>query len=121
LKLIKALVVGLIGGAVLFSGVYGCKSAFIKAPPPPATQDQPLALGDVGRGKLLYDTLCVTCHDADIHKREGRLVKSYAQLAAEVGRWQGNAGFRWSSTEIQDVTAYLNTVFYRFGCVQGPC
>ena len=69
---------------------------------------------DIGRGKLLYETFCVSCHDKSVHARGQKLAKSYPEIRAQVNRWQSNIGQSWSASEIEDVTAYLNHSIYSF-------
>ncbi len=66
------------------------------------------------RGELLYQTHCVACHDKQVHWRERKIVGDWASLAAEVRRWDANLGLRWNDEAVQEVTRYLNRVFYRF-------
>jgi mono/diheme cytochrome c family protein len=74
----------------------------------------PACARDVERGRLLYETFCVSCHDRSVHARKQRVAKSYSQVKAQVERWQGNIGLTWDKTEIEDVAAYLNSTVYQF-------
>jgi hypothetical protein len=69
---------------------------------------------DLSRGRLLYETHCIGCHDKQVHWRERRLAHDWPTLAAQVRRWQTNTGLGWSQDEIDDVAGYLNTTIYRF-------
>lgn len=69
---------------------------------------------DLERGRVLYETFCVSCHDRSLHARKEPLAKSYAQLKAQVQRWQDNIGLSWDKSEIEDVAAYLNHTVYLF-------
>ena len=71
------------------------------------------------RGKLLHGTFCQGCHDESIARREFRLAKSYAEVRAQVARWQANTNLKWQPEDISDVTAYLNAAYYGFNC-EGP-
>ena len=66
------------------------------------------------RGELLYQTHCVACHDKQVHWRARKIVGNWADLAAEVRRWETNLGLGWSDDAVEDVTRYLNRAFYRF-------
>ena len=96
------------------------------ASPPAATQAptevevEPVVL-DVGRGRLLYDTHCVTCHDREVHWRDRSIVGAWSDLLVQVDRWQSNTGQRWTSAEIGDVAAYLNAIYYRMPCPGVGC
>lgn len=66
------------------------------------------------RGELLYQTHCVACHDKQVHWRARKIVGNWADLTAEVRRWETNLGLGWSDDTVEDVTRYLNRAFYRF-------
>lgn len=67
----------------------------------------------VSRGQLLYETHCIACHNAQMHWRDGRLVKDWQGLKALVRHWQANAKLDWSEADIVEVSRHLNGVFYR--------
>lgn len=96
------------------------------ANPPAATQTaamvevEPVVL-DAGRGRLLYDTHCVSCHDREVHWRDRSIVGAWSDLLVQVDRWQRNTGQRWTSAEIGDVAAYLNSLYYRLPCPMVGC
>lgn len=96
------------------------------ASPPAATQTEtrveaePVML-DVARGRLLYDTHCVSCHDREVHWRDRSIVGAWSDLLVQVDRWQGNTGQQWTSAEIGDVAAYLNSIYYRLPCPVVGC
>jgi hypothetical protein len=71
---------------------------------------------DVGRGRLLYDTHCLSCHNREVHWRDRSIVGSWSDLVAQVVRWQNNAGQHWATSEVGDVAAYLNALYYRMPC-----
>lgn len=66
------------------------------------------------RGELLYTTHCITCHSAKIHWRDKKIARDLIGLNAQVRRWQGIAGLKWSGEDIVDVTRYLNTRHYHY-------
>jgi mono/diheme cytochrome c family protein len=72
------------------------------------------AAQDNGRGKLLYDNHCGSCHNSAIHGRKDRWPQSLDQLRAIVDQWQTAQKLGWNREEIDDVTAYLNATRYRF-------
>jgi hypothetical protein len=76
---------------------------------------------DVQRGRLLYETHCIACHTTKAHWRDKHIVGSWADLLYQVTRMQKNAGQDWSSTEISDVAAYLNELFYKMPCPSPGC
>ena len=65
-------------------------------------------------GALLYQTYCIACHDTQVHWRAQKLARDWASLAAQVRRWQANAGLQWSDEEIDEVARYLNATIYHF-------
>jgi mono/diheme cytochrome c family protein len=65
------------------------------------------------RGKLLYETHCITCHTTQMHWREGKLGKDWPSLKAQVLKWQANAGLQWSDADITEVARHLNDTIYK--------
>lgn len=76
---------------------------------------------DVMRGGELYRMYCGACHTAQVHWRDARLVRSWDDLRYQVARWQKMGGQGWSREEIEDVSAYLNRVFYQVPCPLPGC
>jgi mono/diheme cytochrome c family protein len=76
----------------------------------------PLWAQDAGRGKALYETHCLSCHYERIHERDPArsLVRSQAQLRAEVARWGQLTPQRFTLEDLDDIAAYLNASHYRF-------
>ena len=75
------------------------------------------ALGaEVERGRLLYETYCISCHDARVHKRDGKIAANYDEIRAQVLRWQTNTFLRWSTGDIDAVATYLARTFYKVPC-----
>jgi mono/diheme cytochrome c family protein len=73
---------------------------------------------EVSRGELLYSTHCIGCHGTQIHWREKSLVSDWPSLQAQVIRWQGVAGLKWSNEDIAEVARYLNSLHYHFPAPQ---
>lgn len=65
------------------------------------------------RGRLLYETHCIACHNSQMHWRDGRLVRDWAGLAGQVRRWQERANLQWSDADILEVARHLNATIYR--------
>jgi cytochrome c len=76
----------------------------------------PAQAQDAARGKALYETHCLSCHYERIHKRDPSrsLVRSMAQLRAEVARRAEQTGRRFSVEDADDIAEYLNQSHYRF-------
>lgn len=71
---------------------------------------------DAGRGKLVYETQCLTCHYERIHKRDPSrsLIRSVAQLRLEVAQRAASTGQRFTLEDLDDIAEYLNRSHYRF-------
>ena len=98
----------------------GC-TAFALAADNTAKPEAAATAADVQRGRLLYETHCIACHTTEAHWRDKHIVKSWADLLYQVTRMQSNAGQQWSMTEITDVAAYLNELFYKMPCPIAGC
>jgi len=70
---------------------------------------------DAGRGKLLYDTHCATCHSERLHDRVQSKIKSLADLRDEVARWAPQTKRAFTPDELEDVVQHLNRSHYRLG------
>ncbi len=81
----------------------------------------PYAALDISRGKLFYDAQCGSCHTAEVHWRDASIVSSWIDIVVQVERWQQNTGQQWGSSEIGDVAAYLNSVYYKQPCSIPGC
>lgn len=84
--------------------------------PPPA-----VVVLDMQRGQSLYEAQCVTCHTTQAHWRNNSIVGSWSDVLAQVQRWQDNTGQQWSASEIGDVAAYLNAIYYKMPCSTPGC
>ena len=76
---------------------------------------------DFDRGKLLYNARCVGCHDKSVHNREARKALTIEGIRAQVRRWDAFTGGAWREDEVNDVTAYLNELIYRYPCPPAVC
>ncbi len=68
---------------------------------------------DASRGELLYTTHCISCHHAEVHWRDKKVVSDGQSLRREVRRWQDIAGLGWNDEDIEQVAQYLQTLHYR--------
>jgi len=91
--------------ALLIASLLACALAIAAEPAP--TPDR-------SRGELLYSTHCVSCHTAQIHWRDKRLVTDWPSLKAQVRRWQSNVGLNWNADDIVEVARRLNTLYYHY-------
>lgn len=69
---------------------------------------------DLERARMLYDNHCRMCHDSIAFERTAKIATNYAQIKAQVARWQTNTGLRWSEQDIDGVTAYLAKMYYKY-------
>jgi mono/diheme cytochrome c family protein len=67
-------------------------------------------------GQILHDTYCVICHDSRVYTREERLARDYREIRAQVRRWQQNIGLKWDDADIERVSNYIASKFYRLAC-----
>ena len=70
---------------------------------------------DAQRGRLLYETHCLSCHYERIHKRDPSrsLVRSFTLLRLEVAQRAANTGQRFTIEDLDDIAEYLNRTHYR--------
>ena len=82
----------------------------------------PLACaGDFERGKALYNARCVGCHDRGVHSREARKALTIEGIKAQVRRWDAFMQGAWGNDEVNDVTTYLNELYYGYPCTPEVC
>ena len=75
----------------------------------------PAASQEAERGRVLYETFCMTCHYERVHERpaERSLVKSLTDLRAQVARWSQRTRMRFTPQDVDDVAEYLNRSHYK--------
>lgn len=73
----------------------------------------PAASAESARGQALYDNHCKFCHETWVHERDGRHIRTLAELRTRVEAWSVHSGLEWTAQEIDDVTDYLSQNFYR--------
>ena len=76
---------------------------------------------DLNRGKSLHDDNCVECHvsiqggdGSGIYTRSDRRIDSLPALRSQVKRCKNSMGMPWPEDQIDDVVAYLNSIYYKF-------
>ncbi len=73
------------------------------------------AEGNVANGQTLFtQSKCNQCHGTEVFTRPDRKVTDLAKLEAQVRRCDSNLNTNWFDDEIKDVTAYLNSQYYKF-------
>ena len=70
---------------------------------------------DAGRGKLLYEAHCLSCHYERIHKRDPArsTIRSHTALRVAVGRWAGQVRRPLSIEDTDDIAEYLSRSHYK--------
>ena len=76
---------------------------------------------DIARGKSLHDDNCVECHvsiqggdGSGIYTRPDHRIDSLPALRSQVNRCKNSMGVSWPEDQIDDVVAYLNSMYYKF-------
>ena len=86
-----------------------------------ATLTSTTMAADVNRGKSLHDDNCIECHvsiqggdGSGIYTRADRRIDSLPALRSQVHRCKNSMGVSWPEDQIDDVVAYLNSMYYKF-------
>ena len=69
---------------------------------------------DTGRGKMLYENHCTSCHESVLHIREDRRAKALGEIYWQTTRWAVTQQLEWRYDDVRDVAQYLNNQFYKF-------
>ena len=76
---------------------------------------------DIERGKSLHQDNCIECHvsiqggdGSGIYTRPDRRIDSLPALRSQVNRCKNSMGVSWPEDQIDDVVAYLNSMYYKF-------
>jgi mono/diheme cytochrome c family protein len=67
----------------------------------------------ISEGKALHDKNCMSCHQAEMYKRDNRKVKTLAYLGTSVENCNTQLGTGWFPEDVQAVTKYLNATYYK--------
>lgn len=57
---------------------------------------------------------CSRCHDTSVYTRQDRKVRSYPMLETQVARCDANLATKLFPDDLERLTDYLNTEFYKF-------
>lgn len=76
--------------------------------------------GEPTRGRLLYETHCIACHNSQVHWRDQRLARDWPGLVAQVRDWQARANLAWEESDVREVARHLNETIYRFERPERP-
>jgi len=79
------------------------------------------AAADAERGKALYETRCAGCHNASVHQSTSRKAGSFAGIRQQVARWSAQQGTSWDPGDVENITVYLNDLYYKLPCPTEVC
>lgn len=68
-----------------------------------------------GRGRMLYENHCLSCHESVVHVRTRRSVRALPQLRGWVAYWAGYLNLRWGAEEVEEVANHLDASYYQLG------
>ncbi len=74
-----------------------------------------LLAADIENGQTLHKGHCTRCHDTEIYTRPDRIVNNLEELKNRVQQCELTIELAWFEEEVNDVTEYLNSYFYKFG------
>jgi len=79
----------------------------------------PALAANVEHGKTLVEQHCTRCHDSRVFTRPNHRIDSLEALKNQVKRCELIASVHWPPADADDVAAYLDTTFYKFGGATG--
>lgn len=79
-----------------------------------AAEDKTMVLGNAKNGEKLHTKHCTACHKNEVYTRKNKNVKSFSALAGRVKGCSGQVGANFTREQLQDVTKFLNSSFYKF-------
>jgi len=79
----------------------------------------PASAADIEHGKILYEQHCTRCHDSRVFTRPDHRIRSLEALKIQVKRCELNVPVNWPQQDVDDVVAYLDASFYKFGGASG--
>ncbi len=68
---------------------------------------------------MLVQGHCAKCHDSRVFTRPDHKIRSLEALKNQVERCELNASVDWPQQDFDDVVAYLDATFYKFGGATG--
>jgi cytochrome c553 len=75
----------------------------------------PAFAANIEHGKTLVEQHCTRCHDTGVYSRPDRRIGSLDALKNQVKRCELSQSLHWPQPNIDDVVAYLDAAFYKFG------
>jgi hypothetical protein len=80
-----------------------------------------VAAADAERGKVLYETRCAGCHNSSVHQSTSRKATSFSGIRQQVARWSAQQGTSWDPGDVENITVYLNDLYYKLPCPTEVC
>jgi len=68
--------------------------------------------GDPVRGGKLHES-CLGCHGTELYVPPNAKVKTLSDLRKEVENWNDRMNPKFDKQEVEDITAYLNSTYYK--------
>jgi mono/diheme cytochrome c family protein len=81
----------------------------------PMSMTAPALAANIEHGKTLVEQNCTRCHDSRVFTRPDHKIRSLDALKAQVERCESNVPVDWPQQDYDDVVAYLDATFYKFG------
>ena len=72
------------------------------------------SFANADHAKKLIQANCVSCHQADVYKRDNRKVKNLASLSTFVENCNTQTAAGWFPEDVDAVVKYLNANYYKF-------
>lgn len=101
-----------------FKAIFTLAAGLTACPPAFAV----LLMGDAEEGAPIHEEKCVSCHVSNfggdgsaVYTRENRVVNSIEGLMGQVDRCNSMTQANLSGEDVDDLVAYLNDRYYRFG------
>ena len=84
-----------------------------------ATTPAPALAANIEHGKILLEQHCTRCHDTRVFTRPDRRIDSLEALKNQVERCELRQTLEWPQSDVDDVIAYLDATYYKFGGAAG--
>jgi hypothetical protein len=90
-------------------------TACVADKPAPKAEAQPTALKEqLAEGQELNTDNCTKCHDTSVYTKEDRKVKTLEVLTKRVKACNSKTGAGLDEDELEALTLFLNTEYYKF-------
>ena len=72
------------------------------------------AIETPSEAERLYENNCISCHDSKVFTRPDHHIGNRGALKRQVRRCELNLGLRWFDDQIDAVSHFLNSRYYKF-------